>query len=208
MFMRCPNLLSFGIPYFVNPSPSLTIAGTTPSAIDRRCHRCTNPKPPPHSPIKNRFTGLVPMLLTYLLIYQCSSRFNKEITKIIEKLLEPRTRTDHQKWTPPSRDYMNNPLTCQTCKIIVKEVTTTLVCDACEKGYHLKCVNYIPKSISRNKWQEWHCVKCLSITNGKPLPPKYGHVMRNINTRKTSFIISEDQETEIAFSGIHECKIH
>ncbi|KAL4575789.1 hypothetical protein LXL04_011875 [Taraxacum kok-saghyz] len=47
----------------------MIIAATTPSAIYRFCdsitaHRCTNAKPPAHSPIENRFTGLVPMLLT------------------------------------------------------------------------------------------------------------------------------------------------
>ncbi|KAI3496875.1 hypothetical protein L1887_39253 [Cichorium endivia] len=132
---------------------------------------------------------------------------HKEICKIIEKLIQPHT-TDHQKWTPPSRDYMNKPLTCQACKIIVDKVATTLVCDACEKGYHLKCLHFSPKSIVRDEWHEWHCVKCLSITNKKPLPPKYGPVLRNINTPNTkmsSSIITQDQETESIINLTHEC---
>ncbi|CAI9303539.1 unnamed protein product [Lactuca saligna] len=103
---------------------------------------------------------------------------HKEISKFVEKILQAQI-TEQQKWTPPSRDYMNKPLTCQTCKTTITKVDTTLVCDACEKGYHLKCLHYIPKSFSSDKWQDWHCVKCLSITNGKrkALPPKYGPVI-------------------------------
>lgn len=132
---------------------------------------------------------------------------HKEISKIIEKLIQPHT-TEHQKWTPPSRDYMNKPLTCQTCKIILNKVATTLVCDACEKGFHLKCLHFSSKSISRDEWHEWHCVQCLSITNRKPLPPKYGPVIRNINTPNTkmsSSIMVQDQETETVINGTHEC---
>ena len=55
-----------------------------------------------------------------------------------------------------------------------------LVCDACEKGYHLKCLqSHNQKAIPKG---EWHCFKCLSLSNGKPLPPKYGCVTRNKNT--------------------------
>ncbi|KAM0018574.1 putative chromatin regulator PHD family [Helianthus debilis subsp. tardiflorus] len=110
---------------------------------------------------------------------------HSEISKIVHKLLHPHV-LDHPTWTPPSRDYMNKPLPCQICKITIGEVDTALVCDACERGYHLKCLNCNPKAIPRGEWQEWHCAKCLAISNGKPLPPKYGRVMRNINTPKLS----------------------
>ncbi|KAI7729937.1 hypothetical protein M8C21_031296 [Ambrosia artemisiifolia] len=110
---------------------------------------------------------------------------HNEISKIVHKLLHPHV-IDHPMWTPPSRDYMNKALPCQICKITISEVDTALVCDACERGYHLKCLNCNPKSIPRGEWQEWHCAKCLAISNGKPLPPKYGRVMRNINTQKLS----------------------
>ncbi|XP_076931945.1 uncharacterized protein LOC143597291 isoform X2 [Bidens hawaiensis] len=108
-----------------------------------------------------------------------------EISKIVHKLLHPHA-LDLPTWTPPSRDYMNKPLACQLCKVIMTEVDTALVCDTCERGYHLKCLNCNPKAIPRGEWQEWHCAKCLTISNGKPLPPKYGRVMRNINTTKLS----------------------
>lgn len=110
---------------------------------------------------------------------------HSEIGKIIQKLLQPRV-SERPTWIPPSRDYMNKALTCQICMSTVTEIDSILICDACEKGYHLKCLqapNH--KGIPRG---EWHCGKCLSLSNGKPLPPKYGRVMRNVNTAKPSAV--------------------
>ncbi|KAI8005797.1 putative BPI/LBP family protein [Camellia lanceoleosa] len=105
------------------------------------------------------------------------SNTHSEIGKIVQKLLQPQLPL-HPTWTPPSRDYMNKALTCQVCKLTINEVENVLVCDACEKGYHLKCLqSRNQKGIPRG---EWHCFKCLSLSNGKPLPPKYGRVTRNI----------------------------
>ncbi|KAI3456872.1 hypothetical protein Pfo_013535 [Paulownia fortunei] len=104
-----------------------------------------------------------------------------EIGKIVQKLLQPRV-SERPTWNPPSRDYMNKALTCQMCMSTVTEIDSILICDACEKGYHLKCLQTTnQKGVPRG---EWHCGKCLSLSNGKPLPPKYGRVMRNMNTPK------------------------
>ncbi|PIM97270.1 hypothetical protein CDL12_30261 [Handroanthus impetiginosus] len=106
-----------------------------------------------------------------------------EIGKIVQKLLLPRVY-ERPTWNPPSRDYMNKALTCQMCMSTVTDIDSILICDACEKGYHLKCLQATnQKGVPRG---EWHCGKCLSLSNGKPLPPKYGRVMRNINTSKVS----------------------
>ncbi|KAL6975245.1 hypothetical protein U1Q18_024041 [Sarracenia purpurea var. burkii] len=106
---------------------------------------------------------------------------HNEIGKIVQKLLQPQL-PEHPTWTPPSRDYMNKALTCQVCKLTINEVENVLVCDACEKGYHVKCIqSHNQKGVPRG---EWHCLKCLSLSNGKPLPPKYGRVTRNINAPK------------------------
>ncbi|KVI02289.1 Bromo adjacent homology (BAH) domain-containing protein [Cynara cardunculus var. scolymus] len=110
---------------------------------------------------------------------------HNEISKIVQKILQPHM-AERVTWTPPSRDYMNKALTCQTCKGMINEVDTALVCDACERGYHLRCLHCNPKAICGDEWHEWHCAKCLAISNGKPLPPKYGRVMRNISTPKMS----------------------
>ncbi|XP_020588064.1 uncharacterized protein LOC110029917 [Phalaenopsis equestris] len=77
----------------------------------------------------------------------------------------------------PSTEYMTKPLNCQVCKTIITDVESLLVCDGCEYGFHLKCLQIhgnrtIPKV-------DWHCPKCLSENNGKPFPPKYGRVTRS-----------------------------
>ncbi|XP_057765569.1 uncharacterized protein LOC130986239 [Salvia miltiorrhiza] len=108
---------------------------------------------------------------------------HSEVGKIVQKLLQPRV-SERPTWIPPSRDYMNKALTCQICMSTVTEIDSILICDACEKGYHLKCLQTTnQKGVPRG---EWHCGKCLSLSNGKPLPPKYGRVMRNVNTPKLS----------------------
>lgn len=102
-----------------------------------------------------------------------------DIANLVQKLLQP-TLHERPTWASPSRDYMNKSLACQLCKLISLEVDNVLVCDGCEKGYHLKCLKINnQKSIPRG---EWHCAKCLSLTNGKALPPKYGRVLRNAIT--------------------------
>lgn len=102
-----------------------------------------------------------------------------DIVNLVQKLLQP-TLHERPTWAPPSRDYMNKSLACQLCKLVSLEVDNVLVCDGCEKGYHLKCLKINnQKSVPRG---EWHCAKCLSLSNGKPLPPKYGRVLRNAVT--------------------------
>ncbi|KDP39202.1 hypothetical protein JCGZ_00959 [Jatropha curcas] len=107
---------------------------------------------------------------------------HNDIAKIVQKLLHPKL-PEHPTWTPPSREYMNKPLTCQMCKVTVNEVETVVLCDACEKGFHLKCLEAMnQKGIPRGG--EWHCLRCTALSNGKPLPPKYGRVMRSITPPK------------------------
>ncbi|XP_057726372.1 flocculation protein FLO11-like isoform X1 [Arachis stenosperma] len=103
-----------------------------------------------------------------------------EIAKIVQKLLQPKL-PEHPTWTPPSRDYMNKALTCQVCELTVNEVDTVLLCDACEKGYHLKCLQPSVLRGIHNR-VDWHCMRCLNLSGGKPIPPKYGRVMRSSNT--------------------------
>ncbi|GMP52321.1 hypothetical protein CsSME_00018195 [Camellia sinensis var. sinensis] len=108
------------------------------------------------------------------------SNGHSEISKIVQKLLQPKL-PGQPTWTPPSRDYMIN------------EVENVLICDACEKGYHLKCLqSHNQKGVPRG---EWHCFKCLSLSNGKTLPPKYGRVTRNINAPKVLSIAATVQSS-------------
>lgn len=126
---------------------------------------------------------------------------HSDISKIVQKFLHPRT-SERPDWTPPSRDYMNKPLTCQVCKFVVNDVDSVLVCDACEKGFHLKCLQISnPKGVPR---AEWHCGKCLQLSNGKPLPPKYGRVMRNINAPKAPSNTALQSSSEKKVGSLNE----
>lgn len=113
-----------------------------------------------------------------------------EIAKLVHKVLQPRAK-QNLLWNPPSREYMSKAMTCQMCQGTINEVETVLICDACEKGYHLKCLQAhnmkgVPKS-------EWHCSRCVQLYNGKSFPPKYGRVMRSATTAKMSSSTAEVQ---------------
>ncbi|CAI0437335.1 unnamed protein product [Linum tenue] len=106
---------------------------------------------------------------------------HSEIAKVVQKLLQPKL-PERPTWTLPSREYMNKALTCQSCNLTINEVENVIICDACEKGFHLKCLESVfQKVVPRT---EWHCMKCTSLSNGKPFPPKYGRVMRSMTPPK------------------------
>ncbi|XP_068635443.1 uncharacterized protein [Aristolochia californica] len=110
-----------------------------------------------------------------------------DIARNVQKILQPKV-PDQPQWTPPSIDYMNKPMTCELCKLIITDVESLLICDACEKGVHIKCLqSFNQKVIPKG---EWHCLKCVEIGNGRPLPPKYGRVSRNVATTKASMASS------------------
>ncbi|KAL5548487.1 hypothetical protein UlMin_003718 [Ulmus minor] len=121
------------------------------------------------------------------------SNGHNEIAKLVQKLLQPK-RPDYPTWIPPSRDYMNKALTCQICQLTINEVNSVLICDNCEKGYHTTCAqSFNQRGIPRG---EWHCARCLSGSNGKPLPPKYGRVMRS-NTKIPTAGVQSSPEKKI-----------
>ncbi|KAH0458164.1 hypothetical protein IEQ34_013479 [Dendrobium chrysotoxum] len=120
--------------------------------------------------------------LTFVHVPSFISNHN-EIAKSVMGVVQPKV-PDCPNLPLPSTEYITKPLNCQVCKIIITDVESLLVCDACEKGIHLKCLQLngtktIPKA-------DWHCPKCLSANNGKPFPPKYGRVTRNIPSVTTT----------------------
>ncbi|KAE8660246.1 indole-3-acetate O-methyltransferase 1-like [Hibiscus syriacus] len=161
-------------PTKVEGSSGSTMAQMTPQAVRDQTFKpfitqtVTGAFPSVHQPVQGvNFTQAPPF-----------NNNHTEIARIVQKLLQLKLPA-HPTWTCPSREYMNKAMTCQTCKLAINEVENVLLCDACEKGFHLKCLQ--SKGIPRG---EWHCARCLSFCNGKPLPPKYGRVMRSINLPK------------------------
>ncbi|XP_073010153.1 uncharacterized protein [Typha latifolia] len=118
-----------------------------------------------------------------LILNHSASSFtnHNDIAKNVQQVLQSKV-SNHASWTPPSTEYMTTPLNCQLCKIVITDMESLLICDGCEKGTHLKCLqSYGNKGIPK---VEWHCPKCLNLSNGKPLPPKYGRVTRTIGVSK------------------------
>nr|GMC53712.1 phd finger protein [Ipomoea batatas] len=164
------------------PAHSTTKVEGGPEYKSGMAHQVTTSRPFINQTSSGNFTTLHQQGITFVSAPPPSNT-HAEVGKIVQRFLQPQL-PDRPVWTPPSRDYMSKALTCQMCKFTVTEVENVLVCDACEKGYHLKCLQINnQKGVPRG---EWHCGKCLSLTNGKPLPPKYGRVMRNINATKVS----------------------
>uniref|UniRef100_A0A7N0ZYY9 Uncharacterized protein n=1 Tax=Kalanchoe fedtschenkoi TaxID=63787 RepID=A0A7N0ZYY9_KALFE len=121
---------------------------------------------------------------------------HNEISKIVHKMLQKQF-PERPTWTPPSRDYMNKGVMCQVCHFPVNDVESVLLCDACEHAYHFRCLQSSNQKVVPRG--EWHCPKCLQLSNGKPLPPKYGRVTRNVSASKvpskvTGFQNSSEQK--------------
>ncbi|PKA50486.1 PHD finger protein [Apostasia shenzhenica] len=120
--------------------------------------------------------------VTFLHAHSFISKHN-EIAKNLMSMVQPKV-PDLLNLSPPSIEYMNKPINCQVCKMIITDMESLLICDNCDKGTHLKCLqSYVTKAITK---AEWHCPKCLVGNNGKPFPPKYGRVTRNILVAKPS----------------------
>ncbi|XVF03750.1 hypothetical protein REPUB_Repub05bG0020400 [Reevesia pubescens] len=175
-------------PTKVEGSPALAMPQMAPQAVIDQTFRPfitqtdTGTFPSVHQPVQGMNFAQAPPFVNN----------HNEIARIVQKLLQAKL-LGHPTWTPPSREYMNKALTCQTCKVTINEVETVLLCDACEKGFHLKCLqSNNQKGIPRG---EWHCARCLSFCNGKPLPPKYGRVMRSTNAPKMPSSTAEAQSS-------------
>ncbi|CAN6477596.1 unnamed protein product [Victoria cruziana] len=108
---------------------------------------------------------------------------HNDIVRDVQKFLRPGSHI-HPEWSPPSVEYMDAPLTCQICKVTITDIGSLVVCDACEKGVHVRCLHaYNQKSIPQG---EWNCPKCLIANQGKPLPLKYGRIGKLVDTPKLS----------------------
>lgn len=73
-------------------------------------------------------------------------------------------------------NYMSTPIPCGICKVVVNTTNNVLVCDGCDGGFHLQCLQLssthsVPKS-------DWYCPKCMTTNAGRPQPPKYGPLRR------------------------------
>ncbi|KAJ3707430.1 hypothetical protein LUZ61_011135 [Rhynchospora tenuis] len=114
-----------------------------------------------------------------------------EISNKVQQIVMAQRESTHPSWTPPSTEYMNKPLVCQSCNVVVTDVDSLLICDACERGTHLRCLESNGTKVQVPK-ADWHCQRCLVASHGKALPPKYGKVTRNQGAAKATTALRKE----------------
>ncbi|ERN10016.1 hypothetical protein AMTR_s00013p00237850 [Amborella trichopoda] len=127
------------------------------------------------------------------------------IAKNVLAVLQTRT-LNHKNQALPSTAYMNAPISCQLCKSETKNVESVLVCDSCEAGVDVKCFQnqlYNQKIVIKG---DWHCPKCLHLSNGKPFPPKYGRVGKSSTTQKEALNSSRVESSQERNTGYPNSK--
>ncbi|KAK1296187.1 PHD finger protein [Acorus calamus] len=96
-----------------------------------------------------------------------------EISQLVQKHLQSKL-SDQPCWTPPAVNYISKPLNCKICNDTINGVDSLIVCDTCEKGFHLRCLHAIDtKSIATG---EWHCPTCSVPSQGEPLQKYVGGI--------------------------------
>eukprot|EP00850_Spirogloea_muscicola_P015035 SM000112S23977 [mRNA] locus=s112:161740:168845:+ [translate_table: standard] len=70
-------------------------------------------------------------------------------------------------WTPESDALM----VCEVCKKLDSKATELLLCDACEKGHHLDCVQVSRATLPQG---DWYCPPCRAQKSIRP--SKYGPI--------------------------------
>ncbi|KAL2634725.1 hypothetical protein R1flu_006204 [Riccia fluitans] len=100
---------------------------------------------------------------------------------------------------PPS--YISASTPCQICRMVAKETTTVIVCDSCDKLFHVKCVQ--PNSHTKGvRKGDWNCPQCLS--GGRSYREKYGSYQPGSNNGVKLWAphdTSEDNNVLISGSG-------
>lgn len=178
--------------------PATSRSEEVASRINPEATRGQPPRPfgshiPTHSSLQETTSGqVVPIIGNH-----------NEICKTVHKLLQKQV-PEQPTWTPPSRDYMNKPVMCQVCHYSVNDVESVFLCDACEHAYHFRCLpSSNQKAVPRG---EWHCPKCLLLSNGKPLPPKYGRVTRNVTASKASSKVAGFQTSSVQKANVQKSR--
>lgn len=85
--------------------------------------------------------------------------------------------------------YIDSPITCETCKVLLKDTSSVLICDGCEAGFHLRCLKMFKHSDIPEK--DWYCTKCAAVPGGRPKPSIYGPLRRGPGRRgsRTTWIL-------------------
>jgi hypothetical protein len=85
--------------------------------------------------------------------------------------------------------YINSPIRCDTCKVLINDTSSVLICDGCEAGFHLLCLQmYKPSDIPE---KDWYCIKCEAMPGSQPRQSKYGPIVQGPGRRgsRTTWVL-------------------
>ncbi|KAL1220507.1 PHD finger protein [Cardamine amara subsp. amara] len=128
---------------------------------------------------------------------QTSSPFGNnqhaEIANLIHTFLQPPAKQNLLGNALPT-EFMSRAITCHICQETVNEVETVLICDVCERGFHLKCLK--ANNVEGVVKSTWHCPRCvqMQLNNGKPFRLTYGRVMKDATPANKSSIGKMDKK--------------
>uniref|UniRef100_A0A0E0A8P7 PHD-type domain-containing protein n=1 Tax=Oryza glumipatula TaxID=40148 RepID=A0A0E0A8P7_9ORYZ len=186
-----------------NKSAHLTATMSNPNIVRSSSHEGTpqHEKAPVIRPITVK-NGMTHQSRPGVSFIQRQSTFpnHSAIAKTVQQVLHQ--PVNHPNWIPPSTEYMHSGLGCQVCKVFIIDIHSMIICDACERGIHLKCLQHDGVNVLPPK-AEWYCPTCVARSKGKPLPPKYGKVTRTVVAPKVNLIsgvpsqgVSENRTTK------------
>lgn len=94
--------------------------------------------------------------------------------------------------------YIDSPFKCDSCKVLLNETSSVLICDGCEAGFHLRCLKMYKHSDIPEK--DWYCTKCVAVSGGRPKPSIYGPLRRGPGRRgsRTAWILKSISEHQSA----------
>ena len=98
----------------------------------------------------------------------------RQLMQTVQELVSTRFPPDFKVQAAYPKLFMNIPVPCEFCKMIIRETANVLSCDACEKVFHLRCLqNHLLKGIPKG---DWYCPKCVAIPMSNQEKRKYGRV--------------------------------
>ncbi|XBH99237.1 hypothetical protein VPH35_128619 [Triticum aestivum] len=189
--VNCPNFRQSGATIGqTNKSAHFTATRSSQSRVQSSTAGKSHEKKAPSAQPVNRNIAIgdhvPPGAAAFFQQEPCFSNHNTIVKNVQLVLHQP---ANHPSWTVPSTEYMHARLDCQICKTFITDVESLLVCDACERGVHLKCLKQ--DGNEGLSIVDWYCPTCVTYSKGKPLPPKYGKVTRTIVTSKARGVTSQ-----------------
>ena len=77
--------------------------------------------------------------------------------------------------------FINSPIKCDTCKVLINDTSSVLICDGCEAGFHLLCLQMYKHSDIPE--EDWYCKKCVAVLGSQPRQSIYGPLRRGRGRR-------------------------